>query len=771
MASSPSTNYDKCIGALQWNYDYKHEYINMFKNWYKEDEFEDEQLIEEFVEEENGYDESFFIEYLRQEFANFDDTGGQKLFNHLRNGLSNHNDSPMNPHSDHFRTFDSKNKAQFLISFYIEEQCYSHIVPMEIIELCAIYFGPLLWPWFFQKATSNHFVDSNSLEMVTSHSNDVAKALHTRQCSKIPITNEILALHVIGVYNNQFPLLTYLIDAYNRFRVETSIKVQQRPKLRAKNRHRVIKDLCVNVFIKKVCEQGFKALGLGKSQTRSLQNICIEAIEYLTNWRHLGKALIKTDDSIYVIKHSIKNYQLFVSECFAAVRRYIDDNERMPCQIDVTILPHKMHQRGIAEESDSDTDNAWDDDHMLDDLHYLLRCNNIPYVNIDIQYDNCSTAILDAIEQILDSEINQRCCIVFDARCKTLFVYQPPTSSTASTFEPYNDRFVHESLFDNSVKYMIPGFSSIGIKEEHLFSISFHCMDSNEVQAYLFIEEVCTRFAISDFEVYLAKFNNMFKDNRFDAFYNRMVNRNYEVRSRDERVNVIVKVPWRFDVFYPPSCKQYIKKKCTVFERAKDEDRYDHDDAQIQQYILSSQLTDFQFKKGHKYLFKIKCERHTSLRFVEEVQTIAGVEFGIEDADCSLEVKCEYALQVTHSEIIQPRAKEVKIVQDGSLQILNVSKYRNVRMKQDGTITDWSRLDAHQQPLRYETRGEWKYGDVLMMEIDCTDCTRHQSCYLSYFVNYKRIHTPLKIKEFYRRRYYPFIRSRRDNIRFEIVLP
>eukprot|EP01083_Nonionella_stella_P063549 165103_1 len=77
-------------------------------------------------------------------------------------------------------------------------------------------------------------------------------------------------------------------------------------------------------------------------------------------------------------------------------------------------------------------------------------------------------------------------------------------------------KILYESLFDNSIKYTIPGFSSIGF---------------------------CKRFAISDFEVYLTKFS--------DARHSQCTNRSLYGSKVDASDDVGCNVCFAIKVSYP----------------------------------------------------------------------------------------------------------------------------------------------------------------------------------------------------------------------------
>lgn len=98
-----------------------------------------------------------------------------------------------------------------------------------------------------------------------------------------------------------------------------------------------------------------------------------------------------------------------------------------------------------------------------------------------------------------------------------MYVYQPDQSRNCHCFEKDKNKFINASLFQNSIKCILPSYKErhrggrhqfenrdIGIisYEPHFLVLSFHILHKNQIKVYLSFNGWCTRFFIQDIKYF-----------------------------------------------------------------------------------------------------------------------------------------------------------------------------------------------------------------------------------------------------------------------------
>eukprot|EP01083_Nonionella_stella_P005740 16566_1 len=494
-------NYKKCHDLLLVSYP---QYLSLFERWYREDEFEDAQLMEEFVEN-CDFEESFFIQYVEEhvEGIPFNDLVAMQLFTHLSDILK---------YEPSVHPIPSKSKSihhVLMMDGYIRQikhqlnnqyPLFAHI-PFTIYLLCDRYV-----PKFCGDLIS---VDASCTD---THLIDHAKQSYYDNCKTLfpdpfSLDDTFFQLCLIGQHNSM-PLLTYLTDAYNRHRI--SNRVAQFKKLERRfqdkqrfslslrkwrSKHNLI-DVTIEQFIRKRCK-AFRG-------AHWFQDMCIRSMHSLMNISALGRPVLESR-SIY----RIDDDWMQIADCMLDSCLFVDSylNARpldpMPLQFDVMIIPKCV----IDEDEECVEDNDLD-------IETLLQNANCEYSKKILRSnDERSRTMTTLTTQLNRKSTNRRCCVFVDRRQprEQMVVYQMKD-------ETDNEYYVNESLFDNSLRCLVPGLC--GAKHDYvdkMLTLSFHVISRYETRMYLYLNGCATRFYVQDLMRYLPYFfkinNGQFKPN------------------------------------------------------------------------------------------------------------------------------------------------------------------------------------------------------------------------------------------------------------------
>ena len=165
----------------------------------------------------------------------------------------------------------------------------------------------------------------------------------------------------------------------------------------------------------------------------------------------LGKPIkaLCNNSLFYQMDDSMIEISLYIFQCYIAINKYIKNNlNSMPFHIDLWIKPDKVY-------SVDDDDNCLENTGKMKNVHCVHVIQSDINDNIDELY-NLHTKIYKLLMKILKGNRRyQRCCILINNTNKKMGIYFPPKTIN-EIWEKDTNKFVNESLFDNSINYILP---------------------------------------------------------------------------------------------------------------------------------------------------------------------------------------------------------------------------------------------------------------------------------------------------------------------------
>ena len=136
----------------------------------------------------------------------------------------------------------------------------------------------------------------------------------------------------------------------------------------------------------------------------------------------------------------------------------------------------------------------------------------------EIEWGTANRTILQSVNGVIGGKRCKRAIVIIDRRKgdkdkkDVLFVYQPNTKLYCDGFECDQQKFLHESLMQNSRTCLLPKIesehSNISINTQFPLGLilSFHIFAANEVRVYFSFNGWGTRFFIEDIKYFLPEF-------------------------------------------------------------------------------------------------------------------------------------------------------------------------------------------------------------------------------------------------------------------------
>lgn len=503
ITCEPGSLLSKCCNILTTKYP---EFLLLFKQWFVDEEFEDKQLIDEFAAD--NIDESFFIQYIKD---NYHRQCNLLLLKQLYLDISNvinsnelHSDNQcklqiINENNrNNFRTFEEKLVDAFICNIQSIIDPIFGVIPLSIFLLCYRYF-------YIQTVLCINFKDL-PITIDKCYIEDI-NTLYSNQCNVIypDILREneeyfnLFTLFMIGKDNN-IPLLTYLVDAYNRYYIQrmkslftNNIKSKHLLLYRISHEFERIDE---SKFINNKCK-AFVDICIQRVQSKNFRDVCVESMKYIMDSRRISKpSLINL--SIYRIDDKIIDFSFCILESYLFISKILSKKYHFPLQFDVMIIPQRVTKYDkIVNDNIGDIDSK------------LLNANLNYFVHHDINCESFSDLMFESASKLLNKNKNERLLFAVDRRDEDnhkLYTYQPLIQSRK--IESNYNRFINESLWNNSIESVLPYFG--GAKEEangYMFMISFHVISKYSVRVYLYIDTFGTRFFLQDItQYYLSQF-------------------------------------------------------------------------------------------------------------------------------------------------------------------------------------------------------------------------------------------------------------------------
>lgn len=466
-------------------------------------------MNDEFVE--GDFDDSLFIEWLKDPedervgMSVKDENTLKEIFNDLRSILEK---------MDGNTVFDSDSEE--------EEKGTEHIEP-----------GP------GDESNVNYNI------IVTKDGINLIERLLKKQCEDLRVKaimaetdKATYSIIKIGKQNKDQPLLMYICDAYNRYRIMKRKRAVRRyngpdtPEFRKK-----YNDPSETKFISEKCK-GIETL-LGKdykeSQITQFKDQCQSSINVFYR-RLLGRPPMQRQFNQSVIKDSIIDIYWYIFQAYTFVHQYVcvENQPRkggaepvptaVPCQIDMVIIPRDFKQTMDFDDGDGhDTDQDEDDEtdieekaEAIGDIEERLKGQKvIAKQKIDPKKTAVRT-MRQAIMNLFENKRYQRGIMIIDRRGNDkddmFYCYQPDPTRKCSTMGKNPETFLSESLIQNSRTCLIPKFEKdgdhvkdIGVNRNNgdILTLSFHCLSATEIRVYFSYCGWGTRFFIEDIKYYL----------------------------------------------------------------------------------------------------------------------------------------------------------------------------------------------------------------------------------------------------------------------------
>eukprot|EP01083_Nonionella_stella_P023562 65196_1 len=464
-----------------------------FQEFVIEEEFEDDAMECEFGD--GQYSESFFIDWLNEEKGIQNESKLNEIWNDLHHAFkTQHILLPI---------------QQSLLPIFGYARCGALYIPIEIIQLIHQYY---------------YYQNTNPFEQL--HVSDKQILLMDRQLrnqcdylhSGLEITccaQDICKILQIGKQNGNIPLLIYLIDAHNRFRIQYRKRLSRKNVDEQSMLERIRKYMSPRQFLAKCKGLDEWLTEYTQSEVKDFKDICVAAMNQVYR-KFLHKptmisCIVRIDDSIVDIGR-------YICETYSFTQHYISTKTApLPCHIDMVIIPTNT-VRMLDDETDSDSGSGLLNPHRnVENIEERLHGQR-NMIKRSFTSGNMGRVMTQCMNAIIGNKRHQRAVIIVDRRDtdETMYAYQPNPELNASCFESDPEKLLSESLFANSKRCLLPQWrdSVNGIHNDvigisccyPLITLSFHCFSQDEVRVYLSFDGWCTRFFIEDVKYYLPAF-------------------------------------------------------------------------------------------------------------------------------------------------------------------------------------------------------------------------------------------------------------------------
>eukprot|EP01084_Bolivina_argentea_P096435 173386_1 len=326
----------------------------------------------------------------------------------------------------------------------------------------------------------------------------------------------------IGKQNGSCPILMWLVDSFNRFRI------QKRIRLKAKYPHPDIfknkyHDIKADKFINQKCK-GFSEwlIEYTNSQQKHFKDMCQASINVFCR-RLLAKQVVIKNQITAVINDSIVQISFYIFQFYRFIEQFASQkNSPLPAQIDIVFIVKKykiIDEIDETKRSDDGKDDIEDTVVIGDigDIENRLKEQKHTLKPQPIEWRKANRIMLESINTLIENNThNQRVVFVIDRRYQkyngakdTLYAYQPNKDKNCHCFEPDPSKFLCEGLIQNTRKCILPSVKNetvdIGINHHipSCLTLSFHCLSSNEIRVYLFYNGFGARFFIQDIKYFL----------------------------------------------------------------------------------------------------------------------------------------------------------------------------------------------------------------------------------------------------------------------------
>lgn len=328
---------------------------------------------------------------------------------------------------------------------------------------------------------------------------------------------QILVILIIG-HKNGFPLLSYLIDTYHRYRLFQFISWDSRCKSANPKSMKMIRKRSGRIKIHGTANENF----YGNYWYQSALDKCSS--------RHGLCQILPMPSVASKIQDSLQVFNIYTISLLKTVNKMIKESQVIyPLQIDTWFIPKKI--RGITDDSVSslhshqsfgsgDEKNDEDIERFQDRLKYTdnLQTTLLQIPSDSEKIDNLVQDLRLIIRNVVRQQTHKRMVMMIDRRNNNdlnlneaameskcdgdrLYGYLPRNSQNIPK-SPY----LHESMLDLTKQEILPSFRN-GIDKDtintntdlyNMFILSIHIHNENEIRMYWHYTGSSTRFFIED---------------------------------------------------------------------------------------------------------------------------------------------------------------------------------------------------------------------------------------------------------------------------------
>ena len=380
-------------------------------------------------------------------------------------------------------------------------------IPLDIIKLIILFCDKS----YMLRTTKQQLRDIHDLL------HKQCRPLKFRQAVKNIQDKSLYRILAIGKENNNHPLLMYLVDAYNRYRIQKRKKLKRIWSNQDATFRKKFSDPLPDKFIIQKCNGIEEWLGndYDEQELKQFKEYCHSAISIFRN-RLLDCPPMLPYALTHVIDDNIKEICWYIFAAYSFIDQYfVQESGSLPCQIDLVIIVKDTYSRTYSDDDgddEYDNENDQEEDESLGSIDDRLQGQkNVIKMDIRPWSGTAEGAMGLAISTILSKKRNQRGILIIDRREKNdiLYGYQPNKEKNCHLIEKDRNKFLCESLFKNSRSCLIPKKENeridigIGHPHGHFMTLSFHCYSSNDIRVYLFYDGWGTRFFIEDIKYFL----------------------------------------------------------------------------------------------------------------------------------------------------------------------------------------------------------------------------------------------------------------------------
>eukprot|EP01084_Bolivina_argentea_P107552 192305_1 len=321
----------------------------------------------------------------------------------------------------------------------------------------------------------------------------------------------------IGKQNDNIPMLMWLVDSFNRFRIQRRKRYKQRYTDTFVYKHK-FSDINCSRFINDKCIGFRKWLSEYPNEQTHFKDICQASIK-LFNRSLLWSPPLHAGADTYLIDDNIIQIGFYILECYNFMETFASQkNGPLPAQIDIVFIVNNFEYISWDDNDSDDSDEKNREMHLvIGNIEERLKSQKHKVNPQLIECKNANQTMLTSVNTLIRNRSNNRVVLIIDRRNDNskdiLYGYQPNEEMKCHKFESDMKKLFVEGLIQNSRICVLPKTDNedidIGINHNvnpQCFTLSFHCFGINQISVYLYKNGWGTRFFIEDLKYFLPSF-------------------------------------------------------------------------------------------------------------------------------------------------------------------------------------------------------------------------------------------------------------------------